>query len=181
MKSCRTTGSLLCPPLDSVLHALNFVISCDQVSHFCTNCKPIHALLRHYSTPCSRCFGLSTDFTIGILQIMGEHVVTRFWLGTEVSFLTLGLLRQSVSHRITTEGGSLSKGFFLDTVHGVAPCSRSRYRRIVVIQSFSERFSICVVTATMVTKFPMLQSITLLPLDNLGLKATRKKNQVHHR
>ena len=130
-----------------------------------------HALLRLYSTPCSRCFCVLTDFTTGILQITGEHVATRFCLVNDVPFLLLVSFARvfSPTASVATRGPFTFERLFIDTVRRVVPFCRSRIKRTVVIQSFSEKFATCVVTETMVTKFPMLQSITLLPLDYLGV------------
>ena len=67
--------------------------------------RSCHALPEFYSTLGSCCFCLLTDFTIGLFRIMSEHIVIATWLGTDDSFLTLGVFCQSISTRVGDNRG----------------------------------------------------------------------------
>ena len=73
---------------------------------------------------------LLTNLTIGVFRILNEHIVVFSELGTDDTFLTLGIFCQHISSRI---GGNrkklLIKNFFFDNVMRTA--NDSHWRRIV--------------------------------------------------
>ena len=95
----------MCPPLDSFSTLRILSSALIKSPNFVEHCNLIHALLALYSTPCTRCFCLLTGFTIGIFLIMSEQVVVSSCMGTDDTFLTLGIFYR-VSHRasVTAEG-----------------------------------------------------------------------------
>ena len=178
-----------------------FMFSRDQVSEFCKKCNSIHALLWFSSTPGSCGFCLLTDFTIGIFRTMSEHIVVSSWLGTDDTFLTLGIFFQRIfPASVTTEGSSSSRDVSSITRSSRSPsavevevdasCSSNPFvdgfltdptwcpPLLVLAQSFRWVSTIqwmvrlpFLVTAITGTMLSMLHSITFLPFDNLGVSS----------
>ena len=126
---------------------------------------------------------------------MSEHNVILFCLGTDDTLLTLGVFlpRISLSALVTTEGSLSSRGRVTSTVWRWRRCIvfswslRNGFERSSMVSStfFSRsKFpvadensmngtALCRVTATTMTKFSMLRSITLFPYDSLGVSPER--------
>ena len=128
---------------------------------------------------------------------MNEHFVISSWLGTDDSFLALGIFFQSVSLRIGDHRGRfIFKRLFLITCTGSPPAfgveedtwyscnlsvngfnrsnkvsstSFSRSKIPLAGETSMDGTAFCLVTATTGTKFSMLHSINFLPYDDLGV------------
>ena len=120
------------------LHVQNFVIWIDQISEFCGNCNLMHALLRLYLTPCTRWFCLLTDFTIVIFRIMKEHIAVSSSLGTDDTFLALGIFCQRILSRIGDHWGKIRYNtlFFDNFTLGITTSFRNWRRCISYFKSF---------------------------------------------
>ena len=166
-----------------VFHVQNFVICRVHLSELCRTCNPVYALLRFYSTPGPCCFCLLTNLTIGVFRIMSEHIVVFSWLGTDDTFLTLGIFCQSISSRMGGNRGKflIKRSFFDNSMLRVTPncrswgrcisffsnpsvngCNRSnmvsstscfRSRFPLTVENSLDGTAFCLVPATMWTKF----------------------------
>ena len=103
---------------------------------------PSTRFLKIYPTPDSCCCCLRTDFTSGSLRKMRKHIEISSSLGTDDSFLSLGIFRQSISPRMGDNRGKfLIKGFFLGNfVLKVTPSCRSWEGCISFFSSFCNWF-----------------------------------------